>query len=82
MARRIPGDWFDGSIPDNVVLDETAYLETAFYFVEYRSQAEVGARIGRGASAYGGAMFDVGPKGYVEVGEFTLLNGVMGLGHK
>jgi acetyltransferase-like isoleucine patch superfamily enzyme len=59
-----------------VVLDETAYVETASYFTDYRSQAEVGARIGRGASAYGGTMFDVGPKGQVEVGEFTLLNGV------
>jgi len=76
MTRRIPGDWFNGAIPDNVVLDETAYVETAFYFADYSSQAEVGARIGRGASAYGGTMFDVGPKGLVEVGEFTLLNGV------
>jgi acetyltransferase-like isoleucine patch superfamily enzyme len=76
MARRIPGDWFDGTIPDNVSLEETACLETAFYFAEYCSQAEVGVRLGRGASAYGGTMFDVGPKGQVEVGEFTLLNGV------
>jgi carbonic anhydrase/acetyltransferase-like protein (isoleucine patch superfamily) len=76
MARRIPGDWFDGSLPDNVVLDETAYLETAFYFADYRSQAEIGARFGRGASIYGGTMFEVGPKGQLEVGAFTLLNGV------
>ena len=76
MSRTIPGDWFAGSIPDNVVLDETAYLETAYYFSEYRSEAGVGMRIGRGASAYGGTMFDVGPRGQVNVGDFSLLNGV------
>ncbi len=75
MSRTIPGDWFAGSIPDNVVLDETAYLETAYYFSEYRSEAGVGMRIGRGASAYGGTMFDVGRRGQVNVGDFSLLGG-------
>jgi acetyltransferase-like isoleucine patch superfamily enzyme len=51
-------------------------LETAYYFSEYRSEAEVGVRIGRGASAYGGTMFDVGRRGQVNVGDFSLLNGV------
>src|SRR5260370_40092335 len=63
-SRTIPGDWFAGSIPVNVVLDETAYLETAYYFSQYRSEAGACMRIGRGASGYGGRLLQavcVGP---------------------
>jgi len=73
-SRRLPWDWFPGTIPDNVEVDPSAYLETTFCFCLYRSAAPVGVRIGRGASAYQGTMFDVGERGVVSVGEFALLH--------
>lgn len=73
--RRLPWDWYPASIPENVLLDDTAYVETSFSFFCYRSQAEVGVRIGRGASTYLGTMFDVGPNGRVSLGEYTLVHG-------
>lgn len=74
--RRLPWDWYDGTIPENVVLDETAYVETSFSFFCYRSQEPVGLQMGRGASTYIGTMFDVGSKGRVKVGDYTLVVGV------
>jgi acetyltransferase-like isoleucine patch superfamily enzyme len=74
--RRLSWDWYPGRIPENVVLDETAYVETSFSFFCYRSEAEVGVRIGRGASTYLGTMFDVGPHGQARIGDYTLLHGV------
>jgi acetyltransferase-like isoleucine patch superfamily enzyme len=74
-ARVLPWDWYPGQIPENVALDPTAYVETAFSFVRYRSEAPVGVRIGRGAATYLGTMFDVGRRGRVSVGEYALLNG-------
>jgi len=74
--RRLPWDWYPASVPENVVLDETAYLETSFSFFCYRSQAEVGVSMGRGASSYIGTMFDVGPQGRVKIGDYTLVVGV------
>jgi len=74
--RRLPWDWFPASIPKNVVLDETCYLETSFSFFCYRSQAKVGVSMGRGASSYIGTMFDVGPQGSVKIGDYTLVVGV------
>jgi acetyltransferase-like isoleucine patch superfamily enzyme len=71
----LPWDWYPGVIPENVIVDETAYLETSFSFSRYRSQQPVGVRIGRGASTYLGTMFDVGPAGRVVLEPFALVHG-------
>lgn len=75
-ARTLPWDWYEGTIPDNVVIDETAYIETAFSFYCYRSEEPVGVRVGRGSSTYLGTMFDVGPCGRVTLGNYVLCHGV------
>jgi carbonic anhydrase/acetyltransferase-like protein (isoleucine patch superfamily) len=74
-ARTLPWDWYPGVIPDNVIIDEGAYVETSFSFFLYRSQASVGVHIGRGASTYLGTMFDVGARGQVSLGEYALVHG-------
>jgi acetyltransferase-like isoleucine patch superfamily enzyme len=73
--RTLPWDWHPGVIPANVVIDDTAYVETTFSFQRYRSEAPVGVRIGRGASTYLGTMFDVGPQGRVTLGAYALVHG-------
>ena len=74
-GRTLAWDWYPGTIPQNVVIDETAYVETSFSFYLFRSQLPVGVKYGRGASTYLGTMFDVGPKGRVELGEYALVHG-------
>ena len=74
-ARALSWDWYPGTVPDNVMLDETAYLETSFSFHQYRSRQAVGVCMSRGSSAYLGTMFDVGPHGRVSVGEYALIHG-------
>ena len=64
-GRTLPWDWYPGTIPDNVVIDDTAYVETSFSFYLFRSQMPCGVKYGRGASTYLGTMFDVGPRGRV-----------------
>jgi acetyltransferase-like isoleucine patch superfamily enzyme len=73
--RTLPWDWYAGTIPNNVVVDESAYVETTFSFHLYRSEESIGIRIGRGASTYLGTMFDIGPRGRVTLGEFALVHG-------
>jgi acetyltransferase-like isoleucine patch superfamily enzyme len=73
--RTLPWDWYAGTIPGNVVVDETAYVETSFSFYLYRSEEPVGVRIGRGASMYLGTMFDIGPHGQVSLGDYALVHG-------
>jgi acetyltransferase-like isoleucine patch superfamily enzyme len=73
--RKLPWDWYPGAIPENVVVEEGAYVETSFSFHLFRSELPEGARIGRGASTYLGTMFDVGPRGRVTIGEYALVHG-------
>lgn len=73
--RTLPWDWYPGTIPETVHVDETAYVETTFSFRFYRSRQPDGVRIGRGSSTYLGTMFDVGPRGRVTIGAFTLVHG-------
>ncbi|GAA6618016.1 acyltransferase [Scytonema sp. NUACC26] len=74
-TRTLSWDWYPGTIPENVILDETAYVETTFSFHLYRSEAPIGIEYGRGASTYLGTMFDVGPRGRVSLGNYALVHG-------
>jgi acetyltransferase-like isoleucine patch superfamily enzyme len=74
-SRTLPWDWYAGTVPDNVVIDETAYVETTFSFYLYRSREPVGVKIGRGASTYLGTMFDAGPRGRITLGDYALVHG-------
>ena len=73
--RTLSWDWYPGRIPENVVMDETAYVETTFSFHFHRSQQPASVKIGHGASTYLGTMFDVGPQGRVMLGDFALVHG-------
>src|SRR5947208_2388786 len=73
--RTLAWDWYSGRIPENVVVDEDAYLETSYSFLLYRSELPLGVRVGRGTSIYLGTMFDVGPRGKVTFGDYVLMNG-------
>src|SRR5437899_3828697 len=59
--RRLECDWHNGTVPENVVIEEGAYLETTFSFHCYRSEAPQAVVLGRGSSVYLGTMFDMGP---------------------
>jgi acetyltransferase-like isoleucine patch superfamily enzyme len=74
-GETLPWDWYPGVVPNNALIDETAYVETTFSFYLNRSVVADGIRIGRGASTYLGTMFDVGPKGRVSLGDYALVHG-------
>ena len=75
LDRKLEWDWFPGVVPENVVLDDTTYVETTYSFQLFRSVATEAVRLGRGSSIYLGVMFDLGPVARVHVGDFTLMNG-------
>ena len=74
-GQRLPDDWYPGVIPDNVEIGPRAHVETSFSFLLYRSEAACGVRLGTASSTYIGTMFDVGPRGTVDIGSHTLVNG-------
>lgn len=73
-GRRLPDDWYDGYVPENVVIEEGAYVETSYSFTAHRSRVKESVWIRRAASVYQGTMFDLGPEARVSIGEYTLIN--------
>ena len=74
-GRRIKDDWFEGSVPACVDIDEHAYVESAYTFSECRALAAHAVQIARAAHVYSSTIFDVGPGGVVKVGPYAMLNG-------
>jgi acetyltransferase-like isoleucine patch superfamily enzyme len=74
-GRRLSWDWYADTIPENVSLDKTAYVETSYSFLLYQSKLPVGVRIGRGSTTYLGTMFDLGPQARVRVGNYCCVHG-------
>lgn len=74
-TRKLEWDWFPGTIPENVVIPDTAYVETSYSFHFFRSRLPQAVRYGRGASTYLGTMFDLGPEARVTLGDFALVHG-------
>jgi acetyltransferase-like isoleucine patch superfamily enzyme len=75
MSRRIKNDWFPGLIPDNVLVERGAHIETTQSFELFRSILNPAVIIGKFASVYPPTMFDLGPSARVTFGAYTMLNG-------
>jgi acetyltransferase-like isoleucine patch superfamily enzyme len=73
--RSLAWDWYPGTVPINVRIADTAYVETTFSFFLFKSEREDAITIGDGASTYLGTMFDVGRDGRVSLGDYALVHG-------
>ena len=73
--RTLSWDWHPGRVPENVAVDETAYIGTSYSFLLFRSREKAAVTYGKGAATYAGTMFDLGPRGKVRLGQYTLVNG-------
>lgn len=74
-GRTLPWDWYPGTIPPNVRVAASAYIETTFSFTQFRGERPDAVTIGEGASTYLGTMFDVGANGRVALGDYALVHG-------
>lgn len=66
-------DWFPMRVPSNVTIGEGAFLHSSFAFLRYHSEQPTGVRIGRHTSIYQATMFELGPRGQVDIGDFCVL---------
>src|SRR5262245_38231823 len=77
VVRQFAGDWEAGPMPDNVIIDETAYVHTIYSFDMCRSDRPDAVKLARGSQVNDGTLFDVGPNGRVVIGECALLTSVL-----
>jgi acetyltransferase-like isoleucine patch superfamily enzyme len=74
-GQRLSHDWLPVVVPENVEFGTNAYLDTAFSFRHYRSRRTPGVRVGEHTALYGATVFDVGPEGFVSIGDYGVING-------
>ncbi len=77
MAAILPHDWFPRALPQNVEIGEGSWLYSSFALLHCKSLRHQAVRIGRLCGVYNGCFFDLGPKGAVDIGDFTALIGVI-----
>lgn len=75
--RTVENDWWDKPIPPNVVWGDGFFCETAQIFRFLRSSKNPALVLGNFVSCYAGCSFAIGKNGYVEVGDYSLINGAL-----
>lgn len=75
LGRRLPWDWYDGLLPESAVIDDECHVESSYQFLLDRSEPPYGVRVLRGASVHGLTSFDLGPRGRLTFGAFSITNG-------
>jgi acetyltransferase-like isoleucine patch superfamily enzyme len=71
-GARLVGDWFGGTIPQNIVVGENCVIDSSFCFKHYYARSAIGLRLGRDVTIWR-TSFAVEPDGVLEVGNACYL---------
>lgn len=71
MTLKLEHDWYDAALPPGVVLGERSWLYSSYAFLHCRSELSPCVTVGTDAGVYDGTMFELGPRGSVDVGAFS-----------
>jgi acetyltransferase-like isoleucine patch superfamily enzyme len=67
-GEKIPGDWFNGTIPSNIEVGENVLIESSFSFKHFFSALPVGLRAGNNVTFWRTAI-STEEEGLIEVGD-------------
>jgi acetyltransferase-like isoleucine patch superfamily enzyme len=76
-VRQIPGDWYHGVIPENVVCGPGSHIDSSYNLVGFRSQKDPGLTLGAWSAVFGAAQLIVGPDGEVTFGPYSGITGTL-----
>jgi len=71
----LPHDWFPRPLPPNVEIGPRSWLGSSYSFLHCQSRRPCVVRIGHDTGVYLGTMFELGPAGEVEIGNFCTVVG-------
>ena len=75
MSRVLPHDWYPAALPDNVMLGDRSWCYSVFAFMHCRSLCATAVRVGHDSGIHAGCMFELGPAGEVDIGNYCTLVG-------
>ena len=64
-------DWYDAPLPAGVELGERSWVYSSYAFLHCRSELDPCVRVGADSGVYDGTMFELGPKGSVDIGRYA-----------
>jgi acetyltransferase-like isoleucine patch superfamily enzyme len=76
-VTRLEHDWYPAAVPDNVEWGEGSWIYSSYGFRHFLSAARPAVSIGRNTGIYHPAHFDLGPEGYVRIGDNSTLLSVI-----
>ena len=71
-GARLPGDWFPGKIPDNIVAGENSVIDSSFCFKHFFAKGEVGLRVGNHATIWR-ASLAADEDATIEIGDYCYI---------
>ena len=73
----LPHDWFPCPLPANVEIGSRSWLDGSYAFLHCRSRRPYAVHIGHDTGVYIGTLFELGPAGEVDIGNFCTVVGAI-----
>jgi acetyltransferase-like isoleucine patch superfamily enzyme len=71
-GKDIPGDWYSGQIPTNIIAGPGSVIDSSFCFKHYYASGEVGLRVGRGVTIWRTSIA-CSERAFIEIGDESYL---------
>jgi acetyltransferase-like isoleucine patch superfamily enzyme len=76
-GARFPGDWYPGTIPENIEVGDNCVIDSSFCFKHFYARGRVGLRVGRDVTFWRTSLA-VDETGMIEIGDMCFLaNGLL-----
>ena len=72
-GEKIPGDWYNGVIPFNIIVGEHSMTDSSFCFKHFFSTLKTGMRIGTYVTLWRTAI-STEHHGYIEIGDYSFIS--------
>ncbi len=72
-GKRLPGDWFKGTIPTNIEVGKNSVIDSSFSFRHYFSKKSIGLRMGCHVTIWR-ASLAVEEDGFIEIGDYCYIS--------
>ena len=71
-GQKLEGDWFNGSIPANIIVGKDTLINSSFCFKEYRARGAAGLIVGDYVTIWGASLCPEADA-VIEIGDYTYL---------
>lgn len=72
-GSKLDGDWFNGTIPRNIVVGDGTVIDSSFCFKHYYATAETGLRVGRNVTIWRTSLA-AEATGVIEIGDYCYIS--------